>query len=396
MQNRYIQYLILIIIFVSSCSSDKHAKNGLAYIDVKKTYLEKKISLTDIADVSYLYLNSDDDDYLYKGRIHCITKNTIVVGDDISGSILFFSRDGSTKSRFNRRGQGPEEYIRADQIIYDETTNDVFVFSLSSSFLQVYSAMGEYKRKIVLPEGAYVNLYYSFDDESLFIYDASASNERKIVMDQFYGTDLTIESFDYPFYLISKADGKFLEYVEIPFDPIPLGMNRADGTYIPGRTTRIIKCQEGILLCNPETDTVFLYSKDKILTPVIYKTPSVRSTNPMTYLNNCVDVGSYQFMEVFTVRFEEGVYPSKYYMRDKKTGEIFHQKILLPDYKGKEFIISPLRSGRDYENGPYFELDLIELKQAYRENKLSGKLKELVETLNEDEDNNVFMLVDFK
>jgi len=44
----------------------------------------------------------------------------------------------------------------------------------------------------------------------------------------------------------------------------------------------------------------------------------------------------------------------------------------------------------------YFELDLTELKQASRENKLSGKLKELVTSLNEDIDNNVFMFVDFK
>ena len=81
-------------------------------------------------------------------------------------------------------------------------------------------------------------------------------------------------------------------------------------------------------------------------------------------------------------------------MRDKETEEVIHPKILLPDYKGKEFTIRP--SMRIYENEFAFELDLIELKQAYRENKLSGKLKELVATLNEDTDNNVFMLVEFK
>jgi hypothetical protein len=32
----------------------------------------------------------------------------------------------------------------------------------------------------------------------------------------------------------------------------------------------------------------------------------------------------------------------------------------------------------------YFELDLIELKEAYIENRLSGKLKELVSTLDEE------------
>ena len=129
---------------------------------------------------------------------------------------------------------------------------------------------------------------------------------------------------------------------------------------------------------------------------MICKTPLVSATDPMVYMNNCVDAGRYQFMEVYTVRWEEGAFPfpAKYYMRDKKTGEIFRQKIILPDYKGKEFLFHSFY--RDYENGPYLELDLIELKQAYNEDRLSGKLKELVATLNEEEDNNVFMFVHFK
>ena len=44
----------------------------------------------------------------------------------------------------------------------------------------------------------------------------------------------------------------------------------------------------------------------------------------------------------------------------------------------------------------YFELDLLELKQAFSENKLRGKLKELVGTLDEEKDNNVIMFVNFK
>ena len=58
------------------------------------------------------------------------------------------------------------------------------------------------------------------------------------------------------------------------------------------------------------------------------------------------------------------------------------------NYPEKEIILTDIA-----ENGHYFELDLIELKQAYKENRLSGKLKELVATLNEEEDNNVFMFV---
>jgi len=82
-------------------------------------------------------------------------------------------------------------------------------------------------------------------------------------------------------------------------------------------------------------------------------------------------------------------------MRNKSTGEIFRPKFLLPDYRGKEFVISPSVINV-YDDGYFFELGLSELKQAFRDNKLSGKLKELVAKLNEDKDNNVFMLVEFK
>ena len=43
----------------------------------------------------------------------------------------------------------------------------------------------------------------------------------------------------------------------------------------------------------------------------------------------------------------------------------------------------------------YFEMDITELQQAYSENRLDGKLKELVATLKEDDDN-VYAIVRFK
>ena len=364
--------------------SSHQRKADLAKIDVSKTFPEKEIFLTEIADITYLYLNSDDDDYLYDGRIHYITENTVVVYDS-SGSIFFFSKDGTPKSRFNRRGQGPEEFINAVQVLYDEITDDVFVVSRND--ITVYSSTGQYKRKITLPEGTLADARtVSFDERSLFFYNIISglmTDEKNPVT---------------PFYRISKINGDVLDKVEIPFTPIFLGI------YIDGRritnnsNNRLIACKEGVLLCSAETDTIFLYNHEGRLTPALCKTPSVNSTDPMKYLHNCLDRGQYQFIEVVTVRAGDeypGVFPVSHYMRNKNTGEVVRPVFLLPDYKGKKFIITP-NMGKNYYDEHYFELDLYELKQAYRENKLSGQLKELVATLNEDEDNNVFMLMKFK
>jgi len=126
----------------------------------------------------------------------------------------------------------------------------------------------------------------------------------------------------------------------------------------------------------------------------------VDKSEPKIILNNCLDVDKYQFMEVQTLGYDYFVLGDKrsdrHYLRDKKTGEVYQQKIMIPDYKGKKIVISLGRNNFFHVNGTHIELDLIELKLAYRENRLRGKLKELVASLNELEDNNVFMLVRFK
>jgi len=399
-------YLFVIVAFVTNCSSDKQLIDVLPCIDVRKVYPVKKIILTDIADVTYIHLNTENADYLYRGGIKYITDSTIVVVDDASGSILFFSIDGKPKSRFNRYGNGPEEYSnKFFSIVFDEAADDVFVnipsfFLISGNSILVFSSTGEYKRKLPLSWSALSLI--DFDRQSLFLY--SLQNQyRKLMREK---TDVSSQSVDSSYFRISKTDGKVLTYVNFPDNVIDLtdrggGIRRVDG-YM-----RITNSAAGLFFCNPETDTVFLYNKDNTLTPIICKTPLVSDQNPKVILNDFVDVGKYQFIRVYTIinadhefkipQDERYDYLNKHYIHDKKTGEIFRQKISLPDYEGKDFFITAQKT---HFNGKktlaHFELDLIELKQANRENKLNGKLKKLVDTLNEKEDNNVLILLNFK
>ena len=408
--------LVIVSVFVVSCSSEKQPKVGIPCIDASKNYPEKEIFLTDIADVTYLCLNSDDEDYLYRGSVSYITANTVVVVDNASGSILFFSKDGTPKLRFNHKGQGSGEYTSVTSIIYNEKADEVFVTNRTK--IQVYSSSGEYKRTITLPAKIrYTGEMIDFDEHSLFFSDATYEGE--IVAALSAGGEVSIKNYFLPFYRISKTTGEVLEYIELQ------GTNLFIGAYYEGRYTGgrkvwmsgnqkfTSKCAEGVLLINAQNDTVFLYHEDNTLTLYLSKIPSIASQNPMEYLFNCLDRGQYQFIQVNIMR--EGVYPvfypSRYYMRNKITGEIIRQKLLLPDYQGKEFIMDPfyptnipdaivsdaiVSDGIFYDDGYCFELDLYKLKEAYRDGKLSGQLKELVAKLDEDKDNNVFMLVDFK
>lgn len=387
---------IALAIMIVSCTSAGHKQQELAVIDVSKEYPEKKISLTDIADVSYLHLNSDMDEYLYKGRIDYVTENNIVVIDRSENSVLFFGKDGSPKSHFNRRGQGPEEYRDAATVMYDEESDEVFVSPDFSNHIMVYSSQGEYKRKINLPQVNVNGQMELFDDESILVYDNTKLWQNIMQSGASEDFNITEHSVDSAFFFISRLDGAVLDYVLLPNKGVDLSYKSLSSDFV-GQVSygRIRKSAEGLLVYNPESDTVFLYNWDKQLSPYMHKVPLLGNQNTMTVMDICMDAGVYQFVAVYPYG-ETGKSPSaKYYMRHKESGEVFRQKISLPDYEGKVLYVNPRLHGY-YERSYHFELDFAELEEAFHDNKLRGELKDLVASLLESEDsNNVFVIAEF-
>ena len=383
-------FLLIAVVCLAGCSSGNQSKENIPCIDVRKTYPEKEIILTDIADVEYVHLSTEDEDYLYRGGIIDITANTIVV-NDYSGSILFFSRDGKPKSRFNRKGGGPGEYPSyISTLVYNEMADEAYVYS-SLNAIMVYTSSGKYKRQ--LPLSASISSLVDFDDHSLFLYD------EQLMMRRIHEEDYTSsQSLDSSYLRISKEDGRVLDYAGIPYRDVNITL-RSGG--LSGMTyfKRITKCASGLYLCNPESDTIFLYGKDKTLKPVICKTPLASDLDPKVVLQEFTDVGRYQFMadkKIVSYSEQKDNSPTMYGL-DKQTGEIFSPKISLPDYQGEHFKIW---STYTYFDGgkmlTYMKMDLSSLKLAYNENRLSGQLKALVATLNEDEDNEVYVIATFK
>ena len=379
------------IAFAISCSHNNPPINDLPEIDVTRRFPEREIVLTDIANVTYVHMNARNNDFLFRGTIQYVTENTIIVVDRASGSVLFFSKDGTPKSRFNRLGNGPEEFPSTRfQVIYDEITDEVFIFDFFIPFIQVYSSSGKHKRRLDLPFGVRTIQMFIFDNESLIVFD---ENSRSL------SEPTDMNSTASPFFLICRADGQVLYYIPIPTSQTCLWIRSSfTDALLGGLFVDIARHAEGFLLCNPATDTVFLFCRNKNLTPILWKTPSVDRLNPKIILNNAIDIENYQFFEIQTLTEENVGFRERHrhYIRDKRTGRVYRQRIVLPDFQGKQIIISPTHNNFLHKNGIHIELDLQELKQAYRENRLSGELRELVSTLNEFEDNNVFMLVHFK
>lgn len=197
------------------------------------------------------------------------------------------------------------------------------------------------------------------------------------------------------FYLISKTDGAILEYINLPRKNIDLSYKNLEGTFL-GQVNyaRVRKSPNGLFLFNPENDTVFLYNNDRVLTPYMHKKPLLSTLNPLKVMDICMEMGEFQFISVYSYSKEGESPEAKFYVRDKSTNEIFRQKFILSDYKGKDFYFNPCFAYYS-EDEYHFELDIVELREAYTENRLSGKLKEIAAALNEDEDNNIYLFVKF-
>ena len=342
--------LLFFVVFAMAGASCEPSQGNLPCINVHKNYPEKQTPITEFADISYVHLDAQDRDYLFSGTINDVTESTIVVFDRSSGSVLFFTRDGRPKSRFNRSGRGPGEYAPISMLraIYDEDSDEVFLFvsefgSATGSSILVYSSTGEYKRTLSLPKGIVPFYPIEFDAQSLFFYD---ERKRLDKSRKLYNREVLRYSHSYnsDYYRVSKADGSVLGSVDFADDDIFWMSQSRVGSTTKASVSRVGKAASGLYICHADVDTVFLY--DGALHPVICKTPLVSDLDSKTILSNFVDAGRYQFIQTSTpydgaqVPREDWPKYEAYYTHDTHTGEIFRQKISLPEYKDKVLHIS--------------------------------------------------------
>ena len=355
-------------------------------MNVSENYPEKIIALEDIADIKYVQMEVHDD-YLFRPSstnfMH-VSSSTIAIFDYYpSNNFLFFTGEGKPKSIFNHFGMGPGEYQIVNAILYDEDDDELFV--LSDSKILVYSSNGSYCYSIDVPkESAHIkrNIVF-YDKESLLIYYES-------------------NVFNKNFIRISKKDGSVIEEIDIPnhkeimLNHKEIHSNDRAGiraTIKIAQTHNIVKYKDGFLLTDHSLDTVFFYGRNNELSPILVRTPSIFDMDPYVLINSFVEAGNYLFLNRVKVNIDM---LTDYLMINKNDHAVYKPKILLNDYKGNEINLSPeiISFTVNAEIG-FIELSLYELKEAYYDNKLNGKLKEIVES-SDDESNNIYMILHFK
>lgn len=374
-------FALALSLLVGGCKQPDET-GSLVTIDLTTSHPKKELILQDFMDMEYIPLQSSDE-FVTQGDVLAIGSKYIVVKNWINdGDIFFFDRTtGKGIRKINRLGQGAEEYTNINGIVLDEDKNEMLVNCCQSKKICVYDLEGNFKRSFAHTEGAeYLNIG-NYDNDHLICYDISLYYK-----DGENRGDCTYHA------IISKQDGTISRSIEIPFDVINAPAVRDGEGMAVTSVLPIIPLKDDWLLVETSTDTVYKYvsAKDQLI-PFMVKIPT---QNPETFLTMGTVTDRYYFMQTVKKTFDfskgRGFY-NAVLVYDNQEKKLFEASVLNADYvkkQGVDMTSHPING----KIASFQTLPANQLVEAYENDGLKGKLKEVAATLN-DESNPVLMLL---
>lgn len=354
-------------------------------VDVSKKYPMKELILQDIMDVEYIPLESKDE-FLCQGVVQAIGKEIILIKNIINdGDIFIFNRNGKGLRKFNRKGQGSEEYIFNLSVFLDENKGEIYVDEVIRNVL-VYDLYGNFLRSIHRNKVKWIN--------------ASNYNSDYLIARESPSTQIEKDTDNQLFVLISKQNGSIVKNFRIYFEKkVEWGItNHAGNAGAAPRPYPIVPYHDGWLLIEPSSDTIFRISQDYSLTPFMARTPSIQSMKPAVFLLPYIFTERYHFMETVIMEANflrnEG-FPKTQLVYDKKENTLFEYTIRNNDFLEKGPVIFTMQETTNNEIAFWQKMEPHELIEAYEKGQLKGELKEIAAELQEDS-NPVIMLVKYK
>ena len=298
------------------------------------------------------------------------------------GIFLFLTEKPVKDRKINRRGQGPEEYVRANEIALDEAHGEIFINSEASHKILVYDLYGTFKRCLSFSKDVSYTYIFDYDKDNLIGYDMSDYYKKGEDRGKAYHV------------IISKQDGSITREIFIPFKTINTPMVRNGDSFMTGFNCQIRSSHGKWILMDTSSDTLYNYTPDGKLTPFIVRTPSAYTMEPEVFLYMGTYTYRYYFMETMINKFNfeksSGFY-GDVLMYDKEENAIFQPVVYNDDYA--ETCTGAMISrffNQEIESST--TLDAYRLVENYKQGKLKdGKLKNIAAKLSE-EDNPVIML----
>lgn len=379
--------IIFLLAITTSCGERNNEPTGdTLTINVTANFPTRELILQDFMNVEYIALD-DTDEFITQGLVEAIGNEFILVRNQINdGNILVFDRKGSGLRVINRRGQGGEEYLRIGGITVDEDNGEIFVQDFQRRRFLVYDLYGNFRRSFPVQEGIRPTQVFNFDDESLLVYSIVSHSER--------------DSNLLTFVLISKQDGTIIQHIDIPYEQRKqlaiVSVDSQDISIAVIDNSPVLRYQSQWMLMEPSADTLFTFSSDRILTPLIARTPSVQSRNPETFLFPVLFTERYYFMQtvrkVMNFTTWEG-FPTTNIVYDRQQSALFEYTIYNNDFYPKRTVNL---GGLERNETAFWQIfQAYQLIDAYENGELRGRLKEVASRLDE-ESNPVIMIVTHK
>ena len=384
-------YLIslLTLLFITSCNKrDKQLKGELITVDLRENPSVKKILLQDIADIEYIPLGNDSD-FLSSVRFMSVTDNYIWTrGSNNGKEILGFDRTGKEICKFSHYGQGPEEYLYINSQTINEEKQEIHVYDRRMNKVVVYNFVGDF--------------LYSF--KLNYVYKLMNYNDSALIC---YHSDFTrIDPTFMPYYtLVSKKDGRLLRRMDLPYamskqQKLSLVTINAHGERQVFSTMYqpLVRSLDGSFIFNElSTDTIYHFSDNGELSPIMARKPSIVDDNTV-FLEYGLETKDYIFFTKTQTNKDnlEEMFSDEDWVYDKKKMETFKVEVINEDYR--EESISLCSHIMQYQH-PIGYTSIVyrtyKLLEALEKGQLKGRLKEIAENL-EEEDNDVLILLKFK
>jgi len=363
---------------------EKEEKTNVITVDVTTTYPKKELVLQDLMDVEYIPLETNDE-FITQGSVMAIGEKYILVKNwSHDGNIFVFDRKtGKGIRKINRKGQGDGEYSFINGIILDEANNEMFVNCASTKKIYVYDLSGNFKRDFKHVEGGEYLEVFNYDKNNLICYDMSL----------YYKEGQPREENRSYHLIISKQDGSVTQKIYIPFDVIKTPVIQKGGAVAMTSIRSIILYRKEWLLVETSSDTVYNYVPEKNqLNPFLIKSPT---RDLEILLTMGVVTNRYYFMHTVKKDFDfttgRGFLITDL-MYDKQENAVFEANVLNGDFVEKQnvdMLSDPMNGDEIVAIQPLAANKIVD---AYKNDGLKGKLKEIAAGLDE-ESNPVIMLV---
>ena len=388
-------FLLTVSLFGCQYGNQKTMKQcDLPVIDITKNHPKKEVILQNVADIAYIPLETTDDVLLSSVcQLAYLSDKYVVIYEPKLGDVFIFDRNGKIVTHFNYRGQGGQDYTLTRNVIFDEKNGEIFVFDnpLTRKIL-VYTLTGEYKRTLKYSED-YVRIdAYNFDDDAFLVYDEF---------------NLKPTSNNKPYMFMSKKDGRIISTLNI-FLPVRYsnrtiieeevnGQTQTMSLYISAPNNRYDG--QNLLIADISSDTIYRLAKNKELTPLIIRKPSVHSSEPRIVLTHQFATDKFVFLCKITLDFEAAENNQNVtiidLMYEFATGETSRVSFVNDDYPSSTWWEPFIYAETAQNVTASLIYNTPRLQIAYENKQLKGALEKLVATLHE-EDNPILMIVKFK